>query len=530
VGVDADAPAPLALSPYWSEREKREVSAGCYQLLLALADAEGRQDARKAIAILDMAAKLFQPTQALHLRRAHLLQRIHDEAGARRERAAALSLSPRSAIDYFLLGDWYFQHGKLAEAADKFQQAFQMEPADFWSQYYLAVCLLDLKRPAEAAAGLTKCLERKADFSRAYLLRGRAYAELNQAEAADRDFTAALKLEAGGGARYILLVSRGRLRLARNQVEPARADLEEAIALRPDYFHALFNLALLYQAQQEFAKSNDVLDQALRLQPRKEIAVECHVERSRNFYLAKQYGPAVEAAETALAIMPTSADAELRRAFALLELKRYQSAKESFTFYLDKIGKPSGDFYRGRGQAHMQLGEYLNAKDDYTRALDLNPQADLFAHRGWAYYFADSWKPALRDFEEAVRRAPDNADGYVGRGLARLMLGQIHTAIADAETALSRRLRTPEMMHNTACIFALAAGHPDKVAAETVSACRDQALKTIQKTLDMVPAAERPEFWRTKIQPDPALASLRNTAAFMDWQRQYAPKDVKKKR
>ena len=88
------------------------------------------------------------------------------------------------------------------------------------------------------------------------------------------------------------------------------------------------------------------------------------------------------------------------------------------------------------------------------------------------------------------------------------MTGQIADAIADAESALRREPRSPEMMHNVACIFALSAAHADKISPQESSACRQRGMEAIHKTLSMIPKADRSAFWRNKILPDPALDSL----------------------
>jgi len=51
----------------------------------------------------------------------------------------------------------------------------------------------------------------------------------------------------------------------------------------------------------------------------------------------------------------------------------------------------------------MQLGDYLGAVADYTRVLERHPGAEIHTHRGWAYFFADAWRPALDDFEKPWR-------------------------------------------------------------------------------------------------------------------------------
>src|SRR5262249_37947205 len=98
-------------------------------------------------------------------------------------------------------------------------------------------------------------------------------------------------------------------------------------------------------------------------------------------------------------------------------LGRYDQAARSFDEYLGKGGTPSTDFFRGRGLARMKLGRYPEAVDDYTRVLEREPDAEIHEHRGWAHFFSEAWKLALRDFERALELDASNGDALIGRGL-----------------------------------------------------------------------------------------------------------------
>jgi eukaryotic-like serine/threonine-protein kinase len=523
------------LSPYWSQREKAEVVAGCYQLFLVLADATAnpktrqvpeaeRESARQGLRVLDRAAKAFPPTQALHVRRARYLAQLGDEVNALRELRLGASMPPSTFSDHLLAGDEHYQRGDIQAAAQSFQTALVLEPSDFWSQCFLAICQLKLKHPAEAAAGLTKCVAQRPDFLWPRLLRGLAYGELNDFAAAEVDFAAALERRPTEDVRYVVHVSRGLLRFRRKQWDEAVIDLQDAIALKPHEFHARVSLAKVYQAHHQLDKSNEQLALALDLHPTPAVEAECHVEQSRNLYFGKRYREAVSAAETAVQILPGYAEAYQLRGLALLELKRFGEALQSFDRYLALAGTPGPDFYRARGSAKMQLRDYLGAVEDYTRAAEAAPDSEVLAHRGWAYWFADAWRPALRDFDEAIRLDAKNGDAYTGRGLARVMLGNVGDAVADADEAIRRQPRTPEMMHNVACIFALAASGVQKIAADGGLAAnyRERALQAVRKTLEMVPAEERPAFWRDRILPDTALDAIRHSPGFKELVERYS--------
>jgi tetratricopeptide (TPR) repeat protein len=170
----------------------------------------------------------------------------------------------------------------------------------------------------------------------------------------------------------------------------------------------------------------------------------------------------------------------------------------------------------------MQLGDYPGAIEDYSQAVRLKRDASILLHRGWAYFFTDAWRMAEHDFEEAMRIEANLADAQIGRGLTRVMLGAYKPAIADARAVLERQPpKQAEMMYNLACIFSLAAGrvHRDPADAERAALEAEycgEALATLQKALELVPEAQRPAYWRTKMCPDSALDSIRLSTGFVN--------------
>jgi serine/threonine protein kinase/Tfp pilus assembly protein PilF len=479
VHLEAEDRTGPALDSYWSDREQAEVRAGCYQLLLVLG-----------------------------------------------ERGRAEALRPAGAVDHFLLGHEHYLRGEVAEAAAAFRNALRSQPDDFWSHFFLALCELRLGRPADAEPDLAACRGQRPGVIWTHLLSALVHERLAAFAAAEADYQQALALGPDPEAGYLLHANRGRLRLQQDRPDEAAADLTRAIALKPDHFYGYLALARVYQKQKKLEESDEQLGRMLRLRLPEAVQAEGHVEQGRNRYLGKNYPEAVVACEAALMALPRAADAHSLRARALLELGRYREAAAAFDRYLECGGKAVPDFYRGRGRARLQLGDYLGARDDYTRALETDPDAETYVHRGWAYFFADAWKPALRDFEEAVRRDPRLGEAHTGRGLARVLLGEYREAVADAEEALRRKPATPEMMHNTACIFALAVGKVEHDAGEAdrpalAARYRDRALATLAASLTMLAPGERATFWRHKLFPDKALDSLRGCPGFKQLAEQY---------
>jgi tetratricopeptide (TPR) repeat protein len=524
-GVAAGFPAP----------RRAEAAADCYALLLVLADVRGQQPRpgeggkerfQEALLTLDRARQLGFQTRAYHLRRAHILEQWGEQGEAKKERGRAAALAPEGALDHFLAGEEQYRRGDWAQARNSFDRALSLQPAHFWAQFFLAVCHLKGQHWEAAKAGLNACLTRQPDFVWAYLFRSFANEKLQAWPEAEADFHKALLLKPNEDARYVLLLTRGILHLNQGAPERAAADFRAAAALKPGQYNAYLNLAQVLLAQGRLDEAADQVKTALRLRPPPPAVAAYHLERARRLLRGKRFEQAAQACEAALGLSPRQPLPYEVRGRALLALGRYEQAERSFDQYLQSGGEEKPDIFRGRGLARMKLGKYPEAAEDYTRALERAPDADVYQYLGWAHFFADAWKLALRDFSKAIELDPDAGDAYTGRGLARVMLGHYRGAVADAEAALRRKPGTPEMMHNIACVFAqaVARAEADSQAADgrpLADRYRQSALEAVRQTLAMLRPEERLSFWREKILPDDALAPIRNDAAFKRLQDEY---------
>jgi tetratricopeptide (TPR) repeat protein len=566
---------PAVQSPFYEAATRAEIVAGCYELLVVLAEAVAqplpgqaaagqRRGAEEALRILDRAAALGVTTQAYHRRRAHYLAQAGREEAAAGERRRASALRPSTALDHFLLGQEQYRQAQTAQASRAFEDVLQDQPDDFWAGYYLALCSLKAQRPDQAAARLTACLARRPDFPWLHLLRASAWGELGQFDRAEADFEAALKAPLPDGARYGLLVNRGVLRIRQGKLDRAVADLQAAVALRPQQYQGYVNLAqahLKSQCPEEARRQLDLaiqrepglaslyrtrariehllhddaaaladLDRAIRLEPAAATAslAEDHLERARLLATGKDFAAALEACDAALLLRPRDARACRLRAEALLELKHLPEALQALDDCI-RYGPPDAGTFRARAALRTRLGQYPGAQADYTRALEIHADAATWAARGWCCLVADAPKLALPDFEQAIRLAPEEGDAYAGRGYARALLGQYRPAVADAEEALRLGPRAPRLCYNTARIFAQAAarleGDPPRdhwMAALLKESWQERGVQQLAVALSMQPAAEAARFWQNVIDADKALNPLRPLQGFRQLASRYA--------
>ena len=103
-------------------------------------------------------------------------------------------------------------------------------------------------------------------------------------------------------------------------------------------------------------------------------------------------------------------------------------------------------FYHLRGAAHRHFGntqtnltEHELAVDDFSRAIELDPEyADAYFSRGVLYWreVRNAYR-AIRDMTRVLELAPHRAEALFNRAMAHQMRGDHSLAIADLERYLA---------------------------------------------------------------------------------------------
>jgi tetratricopeptide (TPR) repeat protein len=131
---------------------------------------------------------------------------------------------------------------------------------------------------------------------------------------------------------------------------------------------------------------------------------------------------------------------EIRR--LMIEAKRQQQYLEygkAIDIYtqLIKLAPNQASFFAKRGSLREKLSLWQLAIDDYTKAIKLEPDADVYRDRGGCYWKFHKPKEALCDYNEALRLEPGHTGAYVKRARILRNLGRFRDAIADCKTALA---------------------------------------------------------------------------------------------
>jgi tetratricopeptide (TPR) repeat protein len=132
------------------------------------------------------------------------------------------------------------------------------------------------------------------------------------------------------------------------------------------------------------------------------------------------------------------------RGVAYSGLGLYLQAIEDFNRAIELTPKDISDinsiYYVSRGNCYKKLGDHRQAAEDFNRIVNLKPESALdFNTRGDAYAGLGNHHQAIKDFTRAIELNPGrsiSAYSYLQRGSSHLVLSNINRAIADFTKAI----------------------------------------------------------------------------------------------
>jgi tetratricopeptide (TPR) repeat protein len=118
---------------------------------------------RDALRLLEEAESLFGPSLVLARE-----SQAHAQALGRPALAQAAAVPPQTAWEHYSLGRFLMHSGTLALAIAEFERAVDLQPQDFWPNFYQGLCAYRLGRYDEAITAFRVCLALAPDgFQRA---------------------------------------------------------------------------------------------------------------------------------------------------------------------------------------------------------------------------------------------------------------------------------------------------------------------------------------------------------------------------
>ena len=376
----------------------------------------------------------------------------------------ALRLQPTLLPAHMILAEIYSTQNKYDDAIRELLAASKLQDDD--PEIFLKLGRENLNAGywKNAVEYLNRSLALK-PMVETYTDLGRAYAKLNDNEAALHAYSEALKLNSESALAYYN-VGVG-LREVGKHAEAAAA-FKRAIELKNDFREAVFNLALEYEDLGEQAKFLETMKEALSLYPDNLVvlgkygialrnnlkfaeAIEplkrvsnAHPDDVGDLYLlgntylmAQKYDDAIKTLSRVLVLQPNHADARDRLRVAnarkdlLPKLAQYKN---------DALENPQNASARiNLADTYYALTMYAEAEVEYLKAVELEPK-DSRLHGRLCVNYAE-WKQrekAVACYQEAIKKDPNHVY-YFSLGLLYEGLGKPDEAIAAYKQSLEKK-------------------------------------------------------------------------------------------
>lgn len=343
------------------------------------------------------------------------------------------------------LAYYYFQTGREAVGEDMLRSAIQVDPNSFLANYYCGIFYYKRNQPTRAEIYLKRAIELKPDNLEVRLELVKLYRAQKNPQAAEAELDKLLEMAPGDAAvrygravhygetgRYreairefenVLLIDphltsvhfeiavaaaaekdwvrvidalsrfhsssstaqshylMGYARRQLGQSEEATAEYQKAVALKPDFFEAQFELGSLYIDKAELTQAEHHLKLALKLRERVEVRYllgYCYEMTGRYSEAEALYKELVASAPDRYEGYHGLGSLAVRTGDTEAALKYLQRAQE--------LGGQTADIHYLLGRAYLRAGDYSKALESLNRAVALEPnRTDIRYQRAQAF-------------------------------------------------------------------------------------------------------------------------------------------------
>jgi len=264
-----------------------------------------------------------------------------------------------------------------------------------------------------------------------YNISGACYKAIGQLDAAVKCYEKAVALKPDyAEAQYNLGITHREL----GQLDAAIKSYQDALAIKHAYPNVHNNLGNIFLELSQLKAAVDHFEWAVAYNPEFYIA---HNNLGITFHRLGQLDAAVECYEKAIAIQPDYAEAHYNLGNALKELGQWEDAVKSYEKALTL--KPDyAKAHNNLGIALKELGQLDAAAESFEKALAINPDyAEALNNLGNAFNQLGQLDAAVKCYEKAIAVNPDYAKAHNNLGIAFKQLGQLDEALASYESAIA---------------------------------------------------------------------------------------------
>lgn len=327
-----------------------------------------------------------------------------------------VAAEPGNADARILLGTALALEGMRAESIAQLREAVQLRPESAEAYNSLGMALSRFLETGAAREAFDKAIRLDPNLAGAHVNLSMILAQAGESIQAVQHLDCAIRIEGDtplAGRAYYL---RAAIHRERNELDASRADLEQAVRLRPDFAAAWSELGVVRRVLAEETGALQAFQQAVRYNPQ---------DGTAQLRLGSEYlrsGKPREAAghlREALRLDPDSRavlynlERALREDGQVEEARKVEARMKQLLLQRSKASATSIEAAKlnNQGVDLEKTGDVLAALGKYQEALELDPEHGGFRlNLGLALCRLGRWDEGIAHMREVVRRDPDNAE------------------------------------------------------------------------------------------------------------------------
>lgn len=293
---------------------------------------------------------------------------------------------------------------------------------------------------------LNRVVAKAPKMADAYHYRGDAYRSLGRNKQAVDDYTHTIKLRPKDPFRYY---ARALVYMDMGRHAQAVADLTRAAQLKPSYRN--FYLARA-RANAALNKYSDAIADYKKYLGKRKISADLALEITPVYVKSYRYSDAQLLLNTAIAQGKDNADVHFWQGRVFSGLGKTDEAVSAYSKAVNRDDSYA-QAYRFRAAAFKDMEDYPAALEDFSKLIELQPEASYYNRRGLVYEEMGQFKKAAEDYSRAIELNPKWAIPYNNRGFAKMHLKDWNGAKEDLETAIKLDGTAPTPYINLAGVY-----------------------------------------------------------------------------
>jgi tetratricopeptide (TPR) repeat protein len=264
-----------------------------------------------------------------------------------------------------------------------------------------------------------------------YYLRGNSFYFSNKFKDAIVDLNTAIAISPKN-ALYHLRIGESYLSLDSANYDGANKHLNEAVKLNPKYDEAIFLLAKLYVARQQYAEAEKLLNRIVDMPDYNEKVL---ILKSVALKEQKDTIKAIQIIDKVLVINPNNFDATMQKAMFILDKDPNMALK-----YIDKaivLNEFSDEAIYTKGLLMQRLGNYKDAVKLYEKVNKINPFHVLaYYNRAVVESLFENYDDVVKYCDKCTELNPTFDKAYTLRGYAFMLKNKKDDALDNFNKAL----------------------------------------------------------------------------------------------